>query len=372
MKKRYFIFIAITLVAIIIVFELIPLKFGFVPTSQTPLKIPTYDNSYQAMHPDVWCVHSGWHGWKYWMAMSPLTDSNESVENPSLVVSNDGLRWLNAPNILNPLEYVNGSHRHNNDPDLIYNSYCNELYIYYLDSTNQVEGLGTDYLKLIKYNGTGTTAPKVIRSAPNYYMVSPTVTYNNGYEMWMVNTTNTKGCHSNTRYVEYYTSTDGEIWYGPMNTTGLELEGYKVWHINAQWIPSYNEYWMIILAMRGPCNDGTGKLFFAKSGDGINWIAYNSPFMTKDNINSYSYKIFRHSARKFGLELENRNNYNSLYRTAFYYDDTNDLLKIWYSANMKDRKWYTFYTEVNYNDFSNNLEKRESKMLFYQTLKIYF
>jgi hypothetical protein len=94
--------------------------------------------------------------------------------------------------------------------------------------------------------------------------------------------------------------------------------------------------------------------------------------MTKDNISSYSYKVLRHFARKFGLELENRNNYNSLYRTAFCYDDTNDLLKIWYSVNMKGGKWYTFYTEVNCNDFLNNLEKRESKMRFYQTLKIYF
>lgn len=61
-----------------------------------------------------------------------------------------------------------------------------------------------------------------------------------------------------------------------------------------------------------------------------------------------------------------------LYRTAFYYDATNDTLKIWYSARMENSDWYTFYTEVNYTDFSNKLDARESKMEFFQRLKRIF
>jgi hypothetical protein len=56
--------------------------------------------------------------------------------------------------------------------------------------------------------------------------------------------------------------------------------------------------------------------------------------------------------------LEQKNNYNYLYRTAFSYDPTDDSLNIWYSTRMKNDEWYTFYTEVNYADFSINLDKR--------------
>lgn len=371
MKKYYYILIALALVTIFLAYEYESTKFGFVPTNQTNLMIPTYDNSYQAMHPDVWYNPSGWNAWTYWMVMTPFTSSNDIVENPSLVVSYDGLIWQNAPNISNPLDYASSSEKHNCDPDLVYNSSSNELYIYYLDSMN--EGLGTDHLKLVKYNGTGNTEPKVIRSAPNYYMVSPTVVYNDGYKMWMVNTTNAEGVRSKTKYVEYFTSRDGEVWTGPINTTGLELtrHGHAVWHINVQWIPSHREYWMILMAY-ADTKSGTGKLFFAKSGDGINWSCYNAPFMSKDTTGTYTYKIIKHLAKKVGITIETKNNYWNLYRTTFYYDATSDLLKIWYSAKMKNNEWYIYYTEVNYADFSNTLEKRELKMKFFQSLSSFF
>lgn len=359
MNKKYsisFVILFSMIGFLIVIDEYESTHYGFIQVTQKNLTIPTYDNSYQAMHPDVWYNSSGWNGWKYWMAMTPLTDTNESVENPSLVVSNDAINWHNPPNISNPFEHQNGSGRHNCDTDLVYNSSSNELYIYYLDSVNR--GLGIDYLKLVKYNGTGNTTPKIIRSAQNYYMISPTVVYNNDYKMWMVNTTNTEGCYSNIRYVEYFSSKDGEVWSSPKNTTGLDLSGHKVWHINTQWIPSHEEYWMILMASEGKCTDGTAKLFFAKSYDGIIWTSYDSPFMTKDNFNTYFYKVIRYLAAKGGIKLEKNNNYNYLYRTAFSYDPIDDSLNIWYSARMKNNEWYTFYAKVNYVDFSSNLDKR--------------
>ena len=360
MEKNYYISIAILICLIssmIVIDNYESGNFGFIPISQSHLSIPTYDNSYQAMHPDVWYNSSGWKGWKYWMAMTPLTDTNESVENPSLVVSNDGINWQNAPNVSNPFEYQNGSERHHCDTDLVYDYSSNELYIYYLDAMNK--GPGIDYLKIVKYNGTGNTTPKVIRCAPSYYMISPTVVYNKGYKMWMVNTTNKDGCNSNIRYIEFFTSMDGEKWSSPINTTGLDLSSHKIWHITTQWIPSHKEYWMIIMASVGGCTDGTGKLFFAKSCDGINWVNYDSPFMSKDNYTIYSYKIIRYLAAKAGISLEKKFNYKYLYRTAFYYDATDDSLTIWYSARMKNHEWYTFYTKVDYTDFSINLENRK-------------
>ncbi len=55
------------------------------------LSVPTYDSTGQSVHPDVVLFPGGWHGSKYWMAMTPYPFGASSHENPSILNSDDGL-----------------------------------------------------------------------------------------------------------------------------------------------------------------------------------------------------------------------------------------------------------------------------------------
>ena len=76
--------------------------------ASTFLNIPTTDNSEQACHPSIIDFRneynkSAWHGYRYWMAYTPYTNGSNSVENPSLIASNNGIDWVVPTGISNPL-----------------------------------------------------------------------------------------------------------------------------------------------------------------------------------------------------------------------------------------------------------------------------
>lgn len=67
------------------------------------LDIPTYDGLDQPTHPSVLRFYQKWNGWEYWMAMTPHSNGSEAVENPSILVSNDGINWEVPSGVTNPL-----------------------------------------------------------------------------------------------------------------------------------------------------------------------------------------------------------------------------------------------------------------------------
>jgi len=63
-------------------------------------------------HPDVQYFPNGFHGYKYWMVFTPYfgsvgtNDSSKRYENPTIVVSNDGLNWAGPNGQSGPLQKV--------------------------------------------------------------------------------------------------------------------------------------------------------------------------------------------------------------------------------------------------------------------------
>lgn len=63
-------------------------------------------------HPDVQYFPNGFHGYKYWMVFTPYfgsvgtNDSSKRYENPTIVVSNDGLNWTGPNGQSGPLQKV--------------------------------------------------------------------------------------------------------------------------------------------------------------------------------------------------------------------------------------------------------------------------
>ena len=92
------------------------------------IDIPTYDGSGQAVHPSLLVQDSGraqGNSPRFVLSFTPYTDTDDRVENPSVVISDDGLHFHEEVPGLNPLVPA-PEKDHNDDPDLFYagGKYC--------------------------------------------------------------------------------------------------------------------------------------------------------------------------------------------------------------------------------------------------------
>ena len=79
-----------------------------------PIKTPTYDKSGQAVHPDILVQNESPF---YVLAFTPYPATNDYYENPSVLVSDDGLHFHEERKNLNPLASAPETD-HNDDPDI--------------------------------------------------------------------------------------------------------------------------------------------------------------------------------------------------------------------------------------------------------------
>ena len=79
------------------------------------LRVPTYDGSFQAVHPDIADPKAT--GGPFVLAFTPYPFTDDRYENPSLVVSDDGIRFREEHRGLSPLA-PRPRTDHNDDPDI--------------------------------------------------------------------------------------------------------------------------------------------------------------------------------------------------------------------------------------------------------------
>lgn len=292
-------------------------------TVATYQNTPTYDGSGQAVHPSVVYFADGWQGYKYWMAMTPYPNGNDSYENPSILASNDGSSWKVPSGLTNPL-IAKPASGHNDDSDMIYNDDTNELWLYYLESG----GAGGTNLKLLtSSDGVTWSAARDILNVPNYQITSPAI-YKDGsiYYMWYVDS-GSSGCAAANTTVRYRTSFDGVTW-SAAQVVSLSQPGYNVWHIDVTYVPTKNEYWALFNAYPSGSTCGHTVLFYGKSSDGLNWTTYGN----------------------IALNIGSAWDSTEIYRSTLLYDADSDLLRVWYSAAGSGH-WHIGYTEANYTEF---------------------
>lgn len=303
---------------------------GALDNADTYQITPTYDGSGQTVHPDVVYMHDGWNGYKYWMAMTPYANSNDQLENPSILVSNDGSSWSVPEGLNNPLIGAPPCD-HNCDADIIYNTNTGEMWVYYLDTRRASRCGGYEdqpyynhnFLKLFRSSdGINWTGPTTLIdwdfSTDRFYLspavvqVDPTHFY-----MWMTDT-------SLNLYM--FESSDGISWGEPQAINFSE----KAWHLNVGYIPSKNEFWMITLD-----NSSGGNIAWAVSFDGLNWSNFPNRRVMTPGTNTWDSK---------------------LYRSCFLYNEEADLLEIWYSAYSNSTVWHTGFVSTDYSDLLQILE----------------
>lgn len=298
-----------------------------------PQVTPTYDHSGNAVEPTLEYFPGSWNGYKYWLAISPYPRSNALLENPSILVSQDGNNWSVPPGLVDPiaLPSVNG---HLGDGTIYFDNPSNELWTYYL------EQIGTEGELFRKESADGIhwTPAEHLLNAPAYAFLSPTVQrLGNEYMMWSVNS-GTVGCTASSTSVELRTSPDGIHWSGPQ-VTGLVQPNYRIWHINVKWIPEAHQFLALYSAFQKTCvND---SLFLALSPDGMHWRTSSTPLL-----------------------VPNPGHWDgtAIYRATGFLDPRTRSFRVWYSAE-GTLGWRLGYTDENIQEEIDS-EIRESMLQF--------
>lgn len=303
--------------------------------------IPTYDGQSpegQPTHPSVLYFENGWNGYRYWMAMTPYPFNNGSFENPSIVVSDDGVEWKVPDGVENPLVGT-PTPGHNCDVDLVHykNAYTDELRMYYVEADDQDRSwvkvlASTDGITWLE---RGKPVVSDLRSP--YGTLSPSVEQlpDGTFRMWAVDTGYDGWC-CQTNTVQYRTSPNGINWSEPIDCPDFEQPGYKIWHMDVHYNEQLKKYQAVYPAYPAGTNCDYCKLFYAESVDGLHWATFSKPILTAGENGSWDDFC--------------------IYRSSLLMTEDNSNFGVWYGAKRVEKSaWHTGYSENSYVGFMSAL-----------------
>lgn len=284
----------------------------------TYLTIPSYDSSGQAMHPSIIYNASGWNGYKYWLATSPYTDTNNQYENPQIHASNDGDTWVVPSGLTNPIDAWPGVvNQYNADPEIVIGP-DDVMYCFYIEVEDTDDHIYLRYRT--SSNGTTWTSEKTLMAVPYNGAISPSVIWDGEWKLWIGNKNN----HNYSDFLllkadsieDLKTAIPIKCFFSglPYPATGSSAER---WHYDV--IRDGEKYVAIVMAKE------TDDLWLAYSYDGIYWITSDSAILSPGGAGTW-YE-------------------NTLYRATLLpisggYD-------LFYSAQNAANEWYTGRTTIN-------------------------
>ena len=277
------------------------------------LALETFDGSGQAVHPDAAVTPLAWGGSEIGLFATPYPGGDASKENPSLYTGQSLLDWRVPTGVMNPIARPIAGYL--SDPDEVFNPETNELWLYY-------RGVNTvNEIFLVRGSAPAVwSQPTLVATGIYHAIVSPTVVRQGpgDWLMWSVNS-GTGGCTSTSTTVELRRSADGVRWSDPI-TTDLSEGSLFAWHIDVEWIPARGEFWAIYnVKVAGSCT--TPALHFARSVDGVHWSIEPGAVLNRGAIPAFA---------------------DIVYRGSLLYDETTDMVTLWYSGARFDNGRYTW------------------------------
>jgi hypothetical protein len=235
--------------------------------------IPTPDGGNQSTHPSVVFQPDTWNGYKYWMAYTPYTGTNDALEDPCLVVSQDGVNWVYAPGVSQPIDDAPGTPggSYNSDPDIVITP---EGVMYYFWRTYYVTGHpGAEEVTYFKTSTDGRTfsAKKVAYQfdQTKQRLLSPSFIFENG--TWTVYAVNLVGTNTSTNVVRMVSTTadPSSTWSAPftIDVGPMQDAAKHAWHIEVR--KQNGKYIGLLNDTTFNPTGSNGDLLFLTSGDGI-------------------------------------------------------------------------------------------------------
>ena len=265
----------------------------------THLTTPTYDGSGETVHLDV--IDFGPGGWKglnkrFAMVHTPYPNYNADWEDPSLLISDDGINWATPAGLTNPLYSPTGAY--NNDPDMALDPATDELVLSWRDYDQWRIARSADG---INWPAEPTALGRIA--------VSPAILCDSSgvWHRW------TQTHHSTAMAPE-----------GPYGGGGTNTGLISPWHLNVAEAPG-GGFHMIY-------HDNVAKdVKVASSADGHTWATNPTPVLVS-GTHAWSQA--------------------DLYRPAFVIHEDGDRYRVWYSGvgvnpeNSFRSAWRVGYTEI--------------------------
>ena len=304
----------------------------------------------QNMHPDVYFNNSSTfisvYKHPYWMLCTDYYVSVDTVEQPQLICSDDGLTWICPTNVTNPIApQPNNTYYHDDDTDMVYNTTSGKLECYYL-VTQRTPYNAT--LQQRTFDGV-TVSNYVNCTGESPFLVSNALIRNDDgtYDMWAVNLTNVP------KAIYHYTSTDGMNWANEQNISFTPVSGKDIWHFNVQ---KYNGKYLYMMTY---CDYGTSggnaKLYIGSSDTptGAITVQADKPLVDIESAGSFDDR--------------------EIYRSCSLTDGNG--IDIWISGDNQAQKWFTALTYATQNSTGywslQHLYSSPLYMSYYNSIPVY-
>ena len=326
-------------------YELSPAVVNYQANSKGYLKIPVYNNSkdYQTTHPAVLYFANGWNGYKFWMGHTPYEDTNDLLENPSIVASNDGINWVEPKGLVNPLEKTDSKSMHYSDPHLVFVN--NQLEYWYRQVTRDPLPQTEIIIRKRSSDGINWSAEEVLytRNGSEADLLSPVVHYENGkYRIWVSNFNQDK--------FEYFESTTGDNWTKIRDIVfPAHPDDLKPWHMDI--VKKGNLY---ELYYNAGWNDVTQRMSYATSTDNINYT-FVADFMVNMPNNFDEIRIYRPSIVDIGGIR------------YLYYAGSNSVGQWYIGLSLGTPSDPTNFTGMNFSAQEEIVRSKETKAISYET-----
>lgn len=281
--------------------------------AMTYLTTPTYDGSDQTVHPDVYYNPNGWHGYQYWMVMTPFPGSDPALENPSILVSAEGQTWGVPAGLTNPIEPAPAT-GHYADTDIL-EGLDGRMWIFFNNGSSRV------WVKSSADGITWSDKTQILYSAEEYFLSPAVIVQDSVYVMYYIDLL------ANPNELKRRTATQPDgTWSAPtiMSVTGTPPDK-DLWHLDV--VKFDDEYHGFINFCTSETSGGGSLLYFAGSEDGLDWKANPVPIIDKAGTGWDNANIYRASA----VILDKG------YARSY---------ALWYSAMSSASAWHIGYTEV--------------------------
>jgi len=265
------------------------------PTNAIDFQItPTYDGSGVAIHPDVLYFENGWNGYKYWLAMTPYAGQDATLENPSMLVSNDGQTWEVPTGLTNPIIPYPGVGMFNSDTDLTMSPDGLTMYMVYREFST----LEKIFL-ISSTDGINWTLPTLILEgdvSSVTQMLSPSIIWD-GSQYVMYTGDSSQVSFRDVAFRRTCPTIDG-TWSSRIPT--VMSEDFGINHVCVKLIDGV--YYMVTTNTIGPGKFGN---YLAKSTDGINFdYDWGFAIFPSENPKWDSRQIYRATISGKGKNLE--------------------------------------------------------------------
>jgi hypothetical protein len=237
------------------------------------IRMPTYEGSGQATHPDVLGPDES--GRPFLLAFTPYPYDIDEYENPSLLVSDDGLRFREERKGLNPLA-PKPAVDHNDDPDLFHRG--GEYGILYLE-TLRPERQNLILLRSrdrLSWTRSVAASFELRGPGPRKFIVSPAIAERDGrLYLYYVD------AGASPHRIEYFTGEDAGRWDGAVPREPVfDRLPFVPWHVDL--LRHEGAYYMLVTSVAA---EGAGALTYdlhaATSLDLEHWTLAPAPIFPR-------------------------------------------------------------------------------------------